>query len=223
MNVPGRPPNPCRGLECSKAFRPRRHEGAVVGGGHKFPVEHRSHLDSEERRSYLDAGTILRAFGVREGMRVADIGSGTGFFALPAAEIVGPRGHVDAVDLSAEMLEDLRAKLLRSGARNVTAVRSAEDRIPLQDGSVDLAFLACVLHELDGPGTLRECRRILRPEGRLAVVDWKKAEMEFGPPREHRLDESEARALLTGAGFAPTRTFEAGRYHYGIEARIRNP
>lgn len=194
----------------------------MAHGDRKFAVEHRAHLDSTERRSYLDARKILRAFRVRRGLRVADIGAGTGFFAIPAAELVGPEGHVDAVDLAPEMLEDLQAKLERVRIGNVTASRSTEDRVPLSDASVDLALLACVLHELDGPGTLLECRRILRPDGRLAVVDWKKMETEFGPPREHRLNEEEARDVLRSAGFAVDRTFEAGPYHYGIEARIRH-
>ena len=184
-------------------------------------MAHRAHLDSAERRSYLDPARILAAFNVRSGMRLADIGSGTGFFAIPAAALVGPQGRVFAVDLSAEMLEDLQAKLARSPAGNLESVRSTEDRIPLPDRSVDFVFLACVLHELDGPGTLLEARRILRPDGRLGVVDWKKEEMEFGPPKAHRLDEDEARAVLSDAGFIPSPAFEAGAYHYGIEARVR--
>lgn len=193
----------------------------MPGGGHKFDVHHRAYLDSDERRSYLDPTKILRAFQVRAGMRVADVGTGTGFFAIPAARLVGPTGHVYAVDLSAEMLEDLQTKLARAPSKNLEAVRSTEDRIPLPDGSVDFVFMACVLHELDGPGTLLEARRILQPEGRLAIVDWKKEEMEFGPPKAHRLDEDEAKAVLRDAGFAPRRTFGAGAYHYGIEAHIR--
>ncbi len=192
-------------------------------GGHKFDVAHRAHLDSAERRAYLDAPAILRAFRLRAGMRVADVGTGTGFFALPAAEIVGPQGRVFAVDLSAEMLEDLQAKQRTQGVRNLEALRSTEDRIPLPDRSVDFVFLACVLHELDGPGTLLEARRILRPGGHLGIVDWKKEDMEVGPPRAHRLDEDEARAVLRDAGFMPMRAFAAGAYHYGIEARIRRP
>ncbi len=180
-------------------------------------------MDSEERKSYLDAPAILRACGIRQGMRIADIGTGTGFFALPAAELVGTAGHVDAVDLSPVMLEDLQAKLAGADVENVTAILSTEDRIPLADRSVDVAFLACVLHELDGPATLLECRRILRAKGRLAIIDWKKEDMEFGPPIEHRLNEMEARAILGDAGFSPTRTFPAGPYHYGIEARPRKP
>ncbi len=190
-------------------------------GGHKFHVDRRTYLDSEERHSYLDARAILKALRVRKGMRIADVGAGTGFFALPAAELVGPLGHVDAVDLSPEMLDDLQAKLSARRIGNVTAVLSTEDRVPLADTSVDLALLACVLHELDGPGTLLECRRILRPAGRLGVVDWKKEDMEYGPPKEHRLDEAEASVVLADAGFAPVRTFDAGPYHYGIQARIR--
>ena len=195
----------------------------MPGGGHKFDVAHRSHLDSEERRSYLDPPSILHAFGIRPGMRIADVGSGTGFFAIPAAAIVGPKGRVYAVDLSPEMLEDLQAKLARTPQRSLEAVRSTEDRIPLPDGSVDFVFMACVLHELDGPGTLLEARRILRRGGRLGVVDWKKEDMEFGPPKAHRLAEDEAMAVLSDAGFAPVRTFEAGVNHYGIEARVRRP
>lgn len=195
----------------------------MSGGGHKFDVAHRKGLDSEERRSYLDAPAILRSLGVRDGMHLADVGAGTGFFAIPAAEIVGPGGRVYAVDMSVEMLDDLRSKLRKKPLKNLDALRSTEDRIPLPDACVDLVFLACVLHELDGPGTLLEARRILRPDGRIGIVDWKKEEMEFGPPRAHRLDEVEARAVLRDAGFHPTRTFEAGAYHYGIEARLRRP
>lgn len=194
----------------------------MTGGGHKFHIDRRAYLDSEERRSYLDAKGILRGFGIGPGMRIADVGAGTGFFALPAAELVGPRGHVYAADLAPAMLGDLQTKIADKRVPNVTAVRSSEDRIPLGDRSIDFAFLACVLHELDGPGTLLECRRILKPQGRLGVVDWKKEDMEYGPPKEHRLDEAQAKAILEDAGLHPTRSFEAGPYHYAIEARIQH-
>lgn len=154
---------------------------------------------------------------------MADVGTGTGFFAIPAAALVGPKGIVYAVDLSPEMLEDLQGKLQAGSVRNIEVSRSTEDRIPLPDACVDFAFMACVLHELDGPGTLLEARRILKPRGRLGVVDWKKQDMEFGPAKAHRLDEAEARAVLADAGFEALRTFEAGAYHYGIEARARHP
>lgn len=196
------------------------HRGPGPHGGHKFDPASRRRLDSEERRAYLDPDAILEAFQVRTGTRMADVGAGVGFFTLPAARRVGPKGRVFAIDLSSEMLEDLRAKLEDETLANVEAYLSTEDRIPVADASVDFAFLACVLHELAGAATLLECHRILRPKGRLGVVDWKKIDQEEGPPKEHRLDEAEVAAFLREAGFSPTRTFEAGPYHYGIEARL---
>ncbi|OGS60030.1 MAG: hypothetical protein A3K59_08840 [Euryarchaeota archaeon RBG_19FT_COMBO_69_17] len=187
-------------------------------GGHKFDPAHRAHLDAPERREYLDPERILDAFAVGPGLRLADVGAGTGFFALPAARRVGRSGRVYAIDLTEAMLEELRSRA-PTAAGNLEVVPSTEDRIPLPDRSVDVAFLACVLHELDGPGTLRECARILAPGGRLAIVDWVKKDQDIGPPREHRLSESEAAAVLGAAGFRVARTFPAGPHHYGIEAR----
>lgn len=188
--------------------------------GHKFDAAHRAYLDSDERRSYLEPDAILGAFGVGPGCILADVGAGTGFFSIPASKRVGPSGRVYALDVQTPMLDDLREKVTTEGLTNIRILQSQEDRIPLPQASVDVAFLACVLHELDGPGTLRECGRILKPTGCLAIVDWKKIEQDIGPPFKHRLDEGQARAFLKRSGFAPIRTFDAGRNHYGIEARI---
>lgn len=189
-------------------------------GGHKFDPTHRADLDSDERRAYLNPDAILGSFGVGPGLHMADIGAGTGFFALPSAARVGPHGRVYAIDMAPEMLGELRAKVARAKAGSIEIAQSTEEEIPLPNASVDFAFLACVLHELAGPGTLHECRRILRPGGRLGVVDWKKIDQDIGPPKEHRLSEAEAKAILARAGFTATRTFDVGPYHYGIEARV---
>ncbi len=199
------------------------HGGAGPHGGHKFDASGRARLDSPERRAYLDPDAILEAFAIGEGMRIADVGAGIGFFARPAARRVGASGVVHAIDLSPEMLDDLRGRVAAEGLGNLETHLSTEDRIPLPDASVDVALLACVLHELAGAGTLRECRRILVAGGRLAVVDWKKIDQDEGPPREHRLDEAEAVDVLAAAGFTRARVFDAGPYHYGIEARRASP
>lgn len=165
----------------------------------------------------------MAAAGISEGMRVADIGAGTGFFTWPAARRVGPRGHVYAVDQAPEMLEELRRKLAAAPEPAIEVLQSLETRIPIPDGSVDVAFLACVLHELDGAGSLLECRRILRAGGTLAVVDWKKIDQDEGPPVEHRLSEGDAERVLRESGFEVVRRFASGPFHYGLEATVRGP
>ncbi len=116
------------------------------------------------------------------------------------------------------MLADLRARLADRPGLNVKVLRSSEDRIPLPARSADFAFLACVLHELDGPGTLREAARVLRPGGALGVVDWKKIHQLEGPPYRHRLSTRRAAEVLGDGGFTAAAPFEAGPYHFGIVA-----
>jgi len=121
----------------------RVHGGNVSRHGRKFDPANRAHLDSDARRAYLDPDAILGAFGVGPGTVIADIGAGTGFFAIPAAKRVGPSGRVYALDLEPKMLEDLRAKAgSDAGVDNISILRSEEERIPLPHGSVDVAFLA---------------------------------------------------------------------------------
>lgn len=184
--------------------------------GHKFDPANRNVLVAPERAEYLPPKQILDAFGVKEGWHVADVGCGPGYFTLPMARRVGSSGRVYAVDMEPAMLEDLRRRVARAGLENVVPVPSQEDRIPVPDATVDFAFLACVLHELAGVGTLREIRRMLKPDGVLGVVDWRKIEQDMGPPVHHRLTPEEAAKVLREGGFEPGRPFEVAPYHYGF-------
>ncbi len=184
---------------------------------HKFDPAHRERLHDPERGTWQDPEAILRTLGVGRGMVLADVGCGTGFFALPAAAQVGPGGRVYGVDMQEEMLWSLQDRLQEEGVRNVLPVLSLEDVIPLPDGSADAALLVNALHELRGDGALHEVWRILRPGGFLGVVDWKKEPMERGPPLDHRLSLGEARARLEGVGFR-LEEVDVGPYHYGLRA-----
>jgi len=175
-------------------------------------------LDDQERRRVLPPEGILRRIGVRRGTSFADVGCGTGYFTLPASELVGGEGRVYAIDIQAEMLRLLGEKI--AGRENITLVKSEEDRIPLPEECVDVALLGLVLHELEGSGTLREVRRILRRGGTLGVVDWKKVPTSVGPPLEERLSREEAAERLEDAGFGMVESFELPM-HYLLVARRR--
>src|SRR5712664_2340789 len=126
------------------------------GHDHKFDPAMADHLLSRKRARYLPAKRILAKFPMKVGGAAVDIGCGPGYWTIPMAELMGPQGRVYAVDLEEAMLAALRTRLEKYPKLGVQVMRSSEDRLPLPARSVDFAFLACVLHELDGPGTLRE-------------------------------------------------------------------
>lgn len=183
---------------------------------HKFDVSRVAILEDEGRKEFLPAEKILEKIGAREGVKLADIGCGTGYFSIPASKLVGG-GEVYAIDMQAEMLELLRKKA--KNKKNIVIVKSTEDAIPLRDEVVDIAFMGDVLHELEGAGTLREAYRILKRGGILAAVDWRKEEMEAGPPVEERLSLEAAKMKVENAGFTMLESFDVPPYHHGIMAR----
>ncbi|MEJ5169977.1 MAG: methyltransferase domain-containing protein [Fimbriimonadales bacterium] len=167
----------------------------------RFDPSGAERLLSLERHARYLPEELLRSLGVAEGHRVADLGCGPGFWALPLARIVGASGRVAAIDASPRMLE----LLARQGPPPWLDMIEAE--LPdtgLPESWGDWVWLAFVLHEVDPPlGLAREAFRILRPGGRAAVLDWRPdAEGESGPPRHHRIAPDDAVGLLRQAGFA---------------------
>ncbi len=177
-------------------------------------------LDLPERITWLPPDEVIRALALQAGATVVDLGAGTGYFALPLALAVGASGRVIAVDAQEEMLELLRRRITSSAAWNIELVRAEADAIPLPDATCDLIFLANVWHELPYRGaTLAEAKRILKAQGRIAILDWRHdVEPEHGPPLEHRLAPSSAVAELVAAGFQPVSQRNIGKYSWLVQA-----
>ena len=157
-------------------------------------------LEDPERQIWLPVADVIRSSAIRPGMRVADVGAGTGYFAIPIARAVGVGGKVYAVDLQPEMLSKLREKLTGPDVpRNIELVRSEASGTTLPSSSVDVVFVANVWHEVEDPAAaLQEAARILVPGGTLAVLDWR-PDMNSppGPPSDHRLSASDVMQFLT--------------------------
>ncbi len=156
---------------------------------HRFNPENAHKLDSEERHNLLPPHKILTEIGIKPGMRIADIGCGTGFFTVPAAEILGDDGQVYAFDVEKKMLTYLRMKIEKP---NIVPILVEEDKLLLKDKLLDFALLAFVLHEIQSPKTyLNEVKRILKQKGNLAIIDWIKQDEEHGPPKSERIDQND--------------------------------
>jgi ubiquinone/menaquinone biosynthesis C-methylase UbiE len=184
---------------------------------HKFNPDRRARLEDPDRLRLLPARDLLRNAGLRAEMSIADIGCGPGVFTLPAAEIVGPAGRVYAVDISPEMLHVVSTKARHGRFTNIETVLAEESAVPLPDGTVDFALVAFVLHEAVQPEAFaREVARLLAPDGRFLLLEWKKEDMPLGPPVADRLTPEEAERWLATAGIRITERFEPNAYHYGL-------
>ena len=179
---------------------------------HKFDAKKAGILDDPERVKILDPASILDKLELAREIVLADLGCGTGFFAIPAARRVK---KVFALDIQDEMLDILRDKIKKEKITNIEVVPSRESSIPLYDKSVDILFMANVFHELeDRLSLLKEVKRVLKMNGRLIIIDWKKMEMDFGPPLQEPLDEKEVIDTCFRNGFAFFERSNIGPYNY---------
>jgi SAM-dependent methyltransferase len=168
---------------------------------HRFNPKRLASLDNPLRRLLAPPKRTLARLGVKAGDIVIDVGAGSGFFALPASEMVGGKGIVFAVDIEPEAIAIIERKRLERGRKNLRAILSSEEGLGLEDGLGSLALMYTVFHEVgDKARMLENLHRALRPGGKIAIVEFRGG-APFGPPRSERVSEEEILSLLTEAGF----------------------
>lgn len=154
---------------------------------------------------------ILDRAAITAGERVLDVGCGTGTLAIAAARRVGTAGKVCGIDPSEEMIARARAKGARAGVTIDFRLASAQ-KLPFDDASFDVVLSSLMLHHL--PAAMRkdgvaEMRRVLKPNGRLLIVELVRkpglvsmltpARLAHGKQHLHAFEE--AKALLNQSGF----------------------
>lgn len=162
-----------------------------------------------------DPGRLWEILDPRPGQGFADLGCGPGDYALEAAQRVGPGGRVWALERDPRLLAALAQEAKARGLDNLTYLTAdLRQPLPLRDQSVDLCLLATVLHVIKftlAEGSLfGELRRILRPGGRLAVLNCSMADLSFGPPAHLRITPEEMDELVRPHGFRRERLEELG-------------
>ena len=168
---------------------------------HKFSgAEHWAKVfDDPERDKWQKPHEVITALKLASDQSVADIGAGTGYFAMRLAHML-ERGRVYAVDVEPDMVKYLGERAKKENLANLTAVAGAPDdaRIP---ALVDLVLLVDVYHHIDHRAEyFRRLRASLKPGGRVAIIDFR-LDAPVGPPKQARIAPDRVKAELKNAGY----------------------
>ena len=176
----------------------------------------------DQWRTYFDPPRVLKALGLTDNMQtVVDLCCGYGTFAVPAAQMIN--GVVHAFDIDANMVRATQDAARTAGCSNVSVVRRdvTTAGTNLNDNSVDYAMLFNILHAEVPDALLRECHRILRPQGRLAIMHWNPdPDTPRGPSMDIRPTPEDCVRLASKHGFQiVSNHVDLPPYHFGVSAK----
>lgn len=130
-------------------------------------------FERESREIYAQREKILATLQLKRGMRVADVGAGSGLFTVLFAHAVGPRGKVYAVDIAPAFLRHIEQRSREEGLKQIQTVLGTERSTQLPAKSVELVFVCDTYHHFEYPqSTLASIHRALKSKGKLVVIDF---------------------------------------------------
>lgn len=161
----------------------------------------------------------IAQLGLREGDHVADLGAGSGFYAAAAGALVGS-GQVYAVEVQKDMLGRVDQDMKDKNIHNVKVVWGDVEHpggTRLRDTSIDAVLICNVLFQVENTaGLIEEAKRILKPGGKILVIDWMESFGQMGPHPDQVVTATTAKDLFDRAGFVFEKDISAGAHHYGF-------
>lgn len=176
-------------------------------------------LKSVDKLINLDL--IIQKTGIGEGMIVADFGCGSsGHFVFPLAKAVGKNGQVIAIDILKKSLDNIKRLVTSGNYHNVETVWTNVEIFngsKLEAGSVDSVLIINTLYQSKHRSSvIREAARILRKNGTINIIDWRKISSPLGPRTEDRVDPKHLIQIGQKLGLSLEEEFFVGKYHYGL-------
>ncbi len=169
---------------------------------------------------FSDPIKIVEQSGIQTGMEIADLGSGSGHYSLAIARALVSTGKVYAIDIHKDILTRLKNNAVKEKLFNVEVIWGDIDKLngtKLRDFSVDMVFMCNILFQIENKEVVvNEVKRILKPGGRVVLVDWEDSFGGLGPKPQVVVSKIAATSLFEKSGFHLDREISAGSHHYGL-------
>lgn len=182
---------------------------------HAKPQDLIAHYETPERLHELDPSGTLKKLGLKKDSILCDIGAGTGIFTIPAAKISA--NTIYAIDVTDEMLSIIAGRVKSENLTNVQLIKPEGFSYPIPSGSCDIVLMCAVYHHIGCAELLHEIRRILKKDGKLALIEFYKKVTPYGPPVQNRISRQEIDELACKNGFAFKNESSFGENYYLAE------
>ncbi|MCI5051056.1 MAG: class I SAM-dependent methyltransferase [Candidatus Pacebacteria bacterium] len=172
--------------------------------------------------TFSDPTQIVEQFDIVGGQHIADLGAGSGAYCFALAEKFKNNSDtkIFGIDVQRDLLARLESEAENRGLHAIHGVWGDIEEpkgTRLRDQSIDTVIIANTLFQVDHKkGLIEEVTRILRPEGKLIIIDWSESFGHIGPKPDHVITEAAAKSLCEDAGFTLRKDIEAGEHHYGF-------
>ena len=167
---------------------------------------------------FTDPIKNLKQFGLREDMIVADLGAGTGFYSIVAAQMI-PQGKVYAIEIQKDFLGTIKNKVKDARLNNVECFLGNVEKIggtSLKDAVVDAVIVSNVFFQIENKDKfIEEIKRILKTDGRVLLIDWSDSS-DIHSNLKKIISKDKAREMFENKGFIFNKEINPGAHHYGM-------
>lgn len=169
---------------------------------------------------FSDPKKNIEQSGIHSGMKVADIGAGSGFHTFEASKLLVGGGTIYAIDVQKELLDRIKNRADKENISNIEIILGDVEKqggTKLADKTIDICLLCNILFQLeDKKNAILEMKRILVPGGKILLIDWSDSFGGLGPHKNTVVKENDAIELFEQNGFSKEKNVFAGAHHYGM-------